>query len=334
MLEGCGMSEKLENGTFSTATLSKKLSVDSVRETYIHDMESSSSQKSATLQENFPTNLSSGDIIVDCGTSSGAIPKSLKDAFPQQFFIGLDLSLQMLLKAKSNNPEIAFVQADIFKLPFKNGTVKVFLLSSVLHELFSYADSPYSSSIIISVLSMLYELLAEGGRIIIKDPAKPANPTEILLFKLDKSDGFTTTDAKKLLEIPPKELSTFSRYLRFQYQFRPELLNGLNTTNDLVQGFFSAPAWYLSEFIRHRNLADTTDHWNSEMVEHYGVFTEEEFREVCRTLNFNCVKVETSFDVNNHANIKRNEILIWTQDHQVISQAERFPMGITVVIEK
>lgn len=328
------MAYTLEHREISQAYLATKLDSGEIRDTFIEDMESNTHRKFGILKTYLPPDIKPHDIVVDCGTSSGLLLDYLKAEFPDLVMFGLDLSLPALNLAVSRKRGGSFVAADIFKLPLASEKVKVFILSSIFHELFSYGGNGFSQEAVESVLQDMYRILSPGGRVIIKDPAKPNHPDEILFFKLKKTDGHNPENDDDILAIEPDKLSTFSKYLRFQLQFRPTTFyrDSISFVND--DGMFSAPAWYLSEFLRHRNLSDTTDHWNSEMREQYGVFTVDEMKDLFRILGYQCINVETSFNTDNHAVIKDDEVEMWTLSGDAVIQSERLPTGLVAVFEK
>lgn len=91
------------------------------------------------------------DIIIDFGCANGALIKFLSTLFPDKYFIGYDISYQMIMKAKSNmgnkrrlNVYFESNWEEVMKLVEELTTryhrYKTCLVcSSVLHEVYSYS---------------------------------------------------------------------------------------------------------------------------------------------------------------------------------------------------
>lgn len=300
---------------------------------YLSDIRASSKIKAQILQYFFPEGLKVGDWLIDLGASSGDLVMEFNSKYPQLKYLGVDLSSKMLHIAKKENPKFNFVQADVLSLPLRRDIAAVITMSGILHEIFSYSDENFSIKGVIHLLKSVEQILSSGGRLIIKDPAKPENPDEILAFRLKKDDGVTIQGAK-LSHAQPRVLSTYSKYIKFQQEFLKtdsiQKLFRYDSENDL----FFAPAWYLSEFLRHRNLSKTISYWRSEMREQYGVFTVGEMQQAFNTVGLSTIFVLSYFNPFSYAAIINKEITIWDSKGFEVSQDERLPTNLIAVAEK
>ena len=119
--------------------------------------------------------------IADIGCCDGVLCRTLRKYLPSNTKIyGLDLSAEMLDSAKSldreNGISSIYSVGNAFELPYKNDKMDAILLSSVMHEIYSYANTEfnqpeYSQKSIECFLKEAYESLNSGGVLIIKDPA-------------------------------------------------------------------------------------------------------------------------------------------------------------------
>ncbi len=291
-------------------------------------------------------NIKPGDKIVDIGCCNGQLLRLIAQKKPYSTFIGVDLStnfLEIAVKTTVDTPNVHFICADGNYLPFKDDSIQTFILSSLLHDIFSYGlldAEPFAIETVAIFLSNLKMRLKAGGSIIIKDPAKPENPDEELFFLIKPSTGYTSNMYDDLTQYPVAELSVYGRYVRFLHEFvalqrQPELQTQLlaqvaNRNNTKLK----APAWVLSEFLRHRNLCATDGNWDSEMLECYGVCTLEEFTKLANKVGLNLSEISTSYNPKNHSAIINDEICIWDIGGQSVSRAERLPTTLEVVLTK
>ena len=86
--------------------------------------------------------LSSTDTLLDLGCGTGLISVNLSKKVSDM--VGLDFGREVLLRAKDNfvvgNDNIAFIQADITALPFRNEVFSKVLCYSVVHYLNDYEE--------------------------------------------------------------------------------------------------------------------------------------------------------------------------------------------------
>ena len=103
---------------------------------YIGGMNASTSDKTFFLNHIHP------DLIVDFGCADGSVLASIHDRHPEIVLVGYDISSAMEHRFKKNNPDLLFFsdwnKAKSYARKFKKSCL---LLSSVIHEVYSYSTS-------------------------------------------------------------------------------------------------------------------------------------------------------------------------------------------------
>ena len=114
--------------------------------------------------------------ILDVGTGTGEVIKKIKEINLKSTVIGLDLSKNMLLKAKKKTGYNTFIKASAYNLPFKNCSLDAVVSSLV----FRHLDNERA-------LKEFNRVLKKEGLIGILDIAKP-NPIlyRIIFFVANK----------------------------------------------------------------------------------------------------------------------------------------------------
>jgi SAM-dependent methyltransferase len=159
-------------------------------------------EKSIPEKEKLMPYVKEGSIL-EIGCGAGAVLELLSKNFPKSAITGIDNSEQMLSAAtgrKYSNSNVSIIQGDALNRQFENGSIDTIILSSVLHEIYSYNN--YQIDALEKALSNACEMLAPGGRIIIRDGIMPAPQTFYLKFGNDE----TKASFKKFAEdfIPRK----------------------------------------------------------------------------------------------------------------------------------
>ncbi len=85
------------------------------------------------------------EIFVDFGCADGILLKYMHNLFPEHDYIGYDLSKEMIEKAQDNLPETIQLFHELKQLSqhlkaIKNGRKTCLILSSVIHEVYSYSN--------------------------------------------------------------------------------------------------------------------------------------------------------------------------------------------------
>lgn len=167
--------------------------------------------------------LFSPRLIVDVGVGQGEETHSLVELYRQAGLevIGVDMS-DLALKfaqqrASENGLPISFVLANATNLPFETNSVSGVVLSSLLHEVYSYF--PHGFEAWNQTIRGSARILEDGGCLFVRDSAGPAfkNSTEIAL---------KTTLAQEFYEYFRKEFRAFDSWdigSREQFKKREEI---------------------------------------------------------------------------------------------------------------
>ena len=158
--------------------------------------------------------------IVDVGSGGGVLLDRLEKKFPDREIIGTDISTNVIdaLNAKKKKEEHRWnvVVHNFVEGPFANKTDTV-IFSSILHEIYSYTETPRGRFEIDSVKTALknaFASLTPGGRIIIRDGIK-TDSDELVTIRFKSSDGMEffenyRNDFKGLKDIPDEKKVVFS----------------------------------------------------------------------------------------------------------------------------
>lgn len=99
-------------------------------------------------------NLRSGDALLDIGTGAGEFPTRVRESGHRGRIAGVDVSPEMLAKAKSGGADVEFMQADAMSLPFADES---FDAVTARHVLYQVANIP-------RVLREAHRVLRPAGR--------------------------------------------------------------------------------------------------------------------------------------------------------------------------
>lgn len=314
---------------------------------YVNDMARNASKKArffARSLSTLQTQPSHGQrLVFDIGCCGGDMIRELERMVPDTRFMGMDMNFDMLTVAREKDRRVyaergagepspgRYMVADGFELPLARESVDAFTLSSLMHEIFSYAEPNFSYERLGEFFDSMHEKLKPGGRVVIRDPGRPDNPDELMTVQaLPDLNMQSPADEAELMAIHPGKLGPDALLRRFLLQFKP----AQGQFEKLDEHTYRMPAWLVSEFLRHRKLNDTAEHWDSEMHEQYGVFTSGEMERFAIDHGYIPKYVESAFDPNNHAANYEGEFIIRGADGQEIDQARRLPTHLYVELEK
>lgn len=135
-----------------------------------------------------------GDNVLDVGPGGGGLLNMIEDRNPELNVFGIDISQNVIdelnKKKKAENRNWKVVKGDALNLKdhFNNGELDTIIYSSIIHELFSYIETDnkkFNHETIKKALLSAYEVLPQGGRIIIRDGimTEPKEQYRIIEFK-------------------------------------------------------------------------------------------------------------------------------------------------------
>lgn len=198
-----------------------------------------------------------------------------------------DICQQRKHNGEFKNPFVFFSQRNaVTGLVFDKNSMNTIHTSSLTHEIESYG----SRADLLSFIKNRFEELAPSGVWINRDVVGPANKNEIILMKLNETDGrnddFDKTFAtREELAHYLSGLSTHGRFLRFVQDFRKH--EGYQLKYELVEmngvNYFNLPLKDACEFMSRK---DYTDNWQSEMHETFCFWDFEEWKTHLQEIGF------------------------------------------------
>ena len=308
-------------------------------------------------------------VLLDLGCCNGYLTRKLSEIFPSINFTGIDANYKMVETAQESTPyddwknvsnlvnpmgsllqmirkfipqkndcqqyEIkpSFRVGDIVEFDYMPESIDGMALSAILHEIYSYGTDSFNIENFRKFMKIAREALAPNGIIMIRDPAKPPNPEEILNVSLEITNGLNPRTLENLLNTPLKQLSTNALLIRFLNEFEPA-----QRLNDF-QGYFSdsnnhqLPSWLIHEFLFHRGFASETADWYSEIKEQYGVLTVEEMRNFAKENGWKAELIEATHD-STHRAAQLEGVTLSTINGNPINFEEKFPNNFRVVLRK
>lgn len=230
--------------------------------------------------------------IVDEGCADGTLLARIARDFPDSDLIGVDLSAEMLARARERQRAgefsgcfVHFHQANLLKpLPF-TVPVDTVLCNSTLHELYSFGEGEASLR---AYLRLKRAQLRSGGRIVIRDVVGPeGRKEEVLLRCAGDRDG----DAWR--SPPPGDpqawldgLGTAQLFRRFAADFyprRPRPFLPWSEAETPGGPGFRMPLQLAMEFVAKMTY---TDNWASEMQEQFCFWEFDEWRAALEEAGF------------------------------------------------
>jgi len=294
----------------SLADKIEKVTIESELNRYGKSMQRNIDSKSEFVM----TNLSrkNGGKTLDIGCCDGSLLKKLKEINPNHDYIGIDISEGFISKAQKECKNIEFKKMDAFKVESEMGKEQFnnVIISSVLHEIYSYSEIPYSKTAIKQIFKELYKLVKKEGRIIILDPAKPIDPNKIIKVVFNSENGSNNYSERNI-----GALSTLAKFKKFTNEFKAISKVKILLLGD--QNTYVMNSWLFTEFLRHRNLHETPSHWNSEMKEVYGTLTPNEIIKIALEVGFNIVIANNFYKPNHFSSPSPEEFQVFTENERI-----------------
>ena len=100
--------------------------------------------------------------ILDIGCGEGHITSLIKEAYGTAAIVGLDASLGAISSAKAKYPEIEFMVADAYQVPFPND----YFDAIVLNNIYEHVPDP------MRLLAEVLRLLRSGGEVVVSTPSR------------------------------------------------------------------------------------------------------------------------------------------------------------------
>jgi len=139
-----------------------------------------------------------GNSIIDIGPGGGALMDIIEEGYPEKKVAGVDIAQNVLdsLKKKKQleNRKWDVLYGDAFNLGqyIEKGNVDTIIFCSILHELFSYIEyngKKFNHETLAAAFKSAFEVLPEGGRIIIRDGIMTEPISEERIIKFLSEEG-------------------------------------------------------------------------------------------------------------------------------------------------
>lgn len=198
-----------------------------------------------------------------------------------------DICQQRKHNGEFKNPFVFFSQRNaVTGLVFDKNSMNTIHTSSLTHEIESYG----SRADLLSFIKNRYEELAPGGVWINRDVVGPQNKNEMVLMKLNQTDGRNddfekTFSTREELARYLTGFSTYGRFLRFVQDFRKHEGYQLKFEKIELNGshYFKLELKDACEFMSRK---DYTDNWQSEMHETFCFWDFDEWTAHLRDVGF------------------------------------------------
>ncbi len=190
-----------------------------------------------------------------------------------------DICQQRKHNGEFKNPFVFFSQRNaVTGLVFEKNSMNTIHTSSLTHEIESYG----SREDLLSFIKNRFEELAPGGVWVNRDVVGPKGKDEIVLMKLNATDGRNddydkSFDSREKLAQYLKGLSTYGRFLRFALDFRKKEGYKLKYEIENKEGsdYIRISLKDACEFMSRK---DYVDNWESEMHETFCFWDFEEWK--------------------------------------------------------
>ncbi len=196
--------------------------------------------------------------IVDKGCGTGTLLVHLGNLFPESEIVGMDLSSELLRTSDGQyyaNQNVSVVRGNIIHQRFAPGSVATIILSSVVHEIYSYTG--YDREQVRIALTNARTELELGGRVVIRDGIKPSLTGNVWM----RCDG-----------------ETEERFRRFAREFKNKSPKpGVEFVEHEIDGvkWFYLDIHGANEFLSKK---DYLANWAMEVNEEFGVWTLDEWK--------------------------------------------------------
>ena len=216
-------------------------------------------------------NVEEGDVIVDAGSGTGALAELAALEFRGAHVYALDLSHELQGRADADRALTKLVFGDAATQVFPDNSVKIKYYSSVGHEIESFGGEGKMKEAIFNT----FRELAPGGRIIIRDFAKPSLAGPVYMEILSSAGLSGVPEGTRGEDIDHNLLSARALFERFHKEFQGGGVFSYEIA--LIEGkeyLKLDPEWAHEFYLR----KDYTANWRQEIKEKYTYWSEEDAR--------------------------------------------------------
>lgn len=239
----------------------------------------------AKAQSIFPHfNIEEGDVIVDAGSGTGALAELVAREFRGARVYALDISHELQERAEEEKALTHLVYGDAADRNFPENSVKVKYYSTSGHEIESFGGAGGMRR----AMEHSFAELEPGGRVIIRDFAKPSR-AEPIFMKIISNVGLKEVPMGiKDEDIDYSVLSTGALLNRFQKEFRGGGAFSVERVEVEGERYIKIdPEWAHEFYLR----KDYTANWRQEIKEKYTYWTPEQAKRILEGIGYVNVRV-------------------------------------------
>jgi len=249
---------------------------------YTRSMDAALAAKASSIFPHFT--IEEGDVIVDAGSGTGAMAERAGREFRGAQVYALDISHELMNLASEQQALINLVYGDAREQNFPENSVKIKYFSTSGHEIESFGG-PGSMR---TAAKNTFKELAPGGRIVIRDFAKPSRTEPVYMQILSKIGLDYPPEGTPENEIDYNVLSTLALLERFRAEFGGGNEFSYELENIGGEDYIKiSPEWAHEFYLR----KDYTANWRQEIKEKYTFWTPQEARQIFEAEGYTNVQV-------------------------------------------
>jgi ubiquinone/menaquinone biosynthesis C-methylase UbiE len=234
--------------------------------------------------------IHTGDVIVDAGSGTGKLAEYAAQLCRGARVYALDISHELLEQAGRNRSLIHLVYGDASEQNFPDNSVKAKYYSTVCHEINSFGEKGSLKK----VVENSFQEVAPGGRLIIRDFAKPTSKEPVFMQIAEDGRLPQIPDEIKTEDIDYSLYSARALFDRFHKEFtvrkdptREFAFDFEEVEIDGVKYIKIDPEWAHEFYLRKDYVAN----WRQEIREKYTFWTMEEAKAEMEAAGFTHVQI-------------------------------------------
>jgi ubiquinone/menaquinone biosynthesis C-methylase UbiE len=266
-----------------------------------------------------------GMTIVDAGSGTGAVAELAAKYFRGTHVYALDISHELMDRAEGGRGLTQMVFGDAANQNFPDNSVDIKFFSTSGHEVESYGGQGRMTT----AVKTTYDELRPGGKLVIRDFAKPAGKEPIYMQILSEGGVEDPAEATDNGFLDYSLLSTKALFHRFHEEFAGgDAFDYEQVSRDGQEYIKVLPEWAHEFYLR----KDYTANWRQEIREKYTYWTENQAEEILTNAGYTDIKVipdPSDYIVQNRL---KGKIALFDEDEQGQLQEIPFPATHMLVV--
>ena len=226
-------------------------------------------------------------VIVDAGSGTGSLAELIANYMRcmRVNVFALDVSHELLEAASDNRALAKLIFGDASVKNFPDNTVDIKYYSTSGHEIESFGTKNRK---MVDSISATFQELKPGGKIIIRDFAKPETSRSVYMQILTSDGTDNLNEATKNNYLDYSALSKKALFLKFHQEFRNGNAFEYEIVNINGQEFIKLDSEWAHEFYLRK---DYTANWRQEILEKYTYWNPKEAEEKLEIAGYEDIKV-------------------------------------------